>query len=107
MIVAGLGLLPEGSLGWRNLWVALRVILAGIIMMAATWWVRDFMGVSILEASISELLLTLIVQILTGAVTYIIAGLVLQIVSKEDRAVLAGFASSIGRKLRPRSAATT
>ncbi len=106
MTVAGLGLLPQGSLGWRNLWLALRIVLAGVIMMIATWWVRDFMGVAVLDGETSELVLSLVLQILTGAVTYIVAGLLLQIVSKEDRAVLAGFANSVVRKIRPQSVAT-
>lgn len=106
MTVAGLGLLPEGSLGWRNLWLALRVVLAGVIMMAVTWWVGDVMRVSVLESQTSELVLSLILQVLTGAVTYIIAGLLLQIVSKEDRTVLAGFANSVVRKFRPQSVPT-
>ena len=106
MMVAGLRLLPEGSLGWRNFWLGVRVLLAGAAMMAATWWIRDFIGVSTLDGQTSEIALSLALQILTGAVTYIIAGLLLQIVSKEDRAVLTGFASSVLGKLRPQSVTT-
>jgi O-antigen/teichoic acid export membrane protein len=75
MMMIGLRMLPEGALTKSNLWLAGRVLLAGLGMVAATWWVRDMF---------------IVIPIGVGAVTYIALGLLLQIVSKEDREVLMG-----------------
>lgn len=41
MLVAGIVLLPQGTLTWNNLWVALRALLAGGLMAVTAWWLRD------------------------------------------------------------------
>lgn len=42
MLLIGIYLLPKGSLGWSNVWVTSRVLLAGIIMVVVVWQFRDF-----------------------------------------------------------------
>lgn len=70
MVLAGLWLLPRGSLGWSNVRTAALVIVSGLTMVAATWWVRD---------------LFLAIPILVGAVTYTGMILLLPVISQEDR----------------------
>ena len=42
MTIAGIGLLPKGSLGWSNFWLGIRVFIAGLGMAAVAWWLRDY-----------------------------------------------------------------
>lgn len=42
MLLIGIYLLPKGSLGWSNVWVTSRVLLAGIIMVVVVWQFKDF-----------------------------------------------------------------
>jgi O-antigen/teichoic acid export membrane protein len=41
MMILGLTRLPHGTLGWSNVWTAGRALLAGLVMVAAIWWLRD------------------------------------------------------------------
>jgi len=84
MMIAGLMLLPRGSLTRTNLWVAARVILAGLVMMAAAWQFEHlFIGI----------------PILVGAVTYIGCVLLLRIVPKADFELLQSLLLQMQQKL--------
>jgi O-antigen/teichoic acid export membrane protein len=85
MCIAGIYLLPEGSLGWSNVRVGSAIIAAGIIMAAATWWCRNMF---------------IAIPILVGALTYISLIAILRIVPKEDIAVFKEIAQGILRKMR-------
>lgn len=69
MLIAGLKLLPPGSLTRSNLWRATRVLIAGGAMMAVVWPFEH---------------LLIVIPILLGVVTYISVVLLLRIVPKED-----------------------
>jgi O-antigen/teichoic acid export membrane protein len=85
MCVAGIYLLPKGSLGWSNVRSGSAIIGAGIIMAAATWWCRDMF---------------IAIPILVGAFTYICLIVILRIVPKEDIAVFKEIAQGMLRKMR-------
>jgi len=73
MMIAGLTLLPTGALSRANLWTALRVLLAGMVMMVVVWQFEYlFIGI----------------PILIGAVSYIALVLLLRIIPQEDFARL-------------------
>jgi O-antigen/teichoic acid export membrane protein len=40
MLVYGLVMMPKGALGWKNGWLALRVVVAGLAMAIVIWWLR-------------------------------------------------------------------
>lgn len=85
MCVAGVYLLPKGSLGWSNIRIGSAIVGAGIIMAAATWWCRDMF---------------IAIPILVGAFTYICLIAMLRIVPKEDIVVFKELAQDILRKMR-------
>jgi O-antigen/teichoic acid export membrane protein len=85
MCIAGIYLLPKGSLGWSNVRVGSAIIAAGMIMAAATWWCRNMF---------------IAIPILVGAFTYISLIAILRIVPKEDIAVFKEIAQGILRKIR-------
>jgi O-antigen/teichoic acid export membrane protein len=85
MVVAGVRLLPKGSLGWPNVRFALSIISAGLVMIAAAWWWRDmFIGV----------------PIVVGAVTYTCLIALMRVVPSEDIIVFKQMAQGILRRLR-------
>ncbi len=85
MMIAGFILLPRGSLTRTNLWLAMRVLLAGLIMMAVTWQFQHFF---------------IAIPILVGAVTYISCVLLLRIVPKTDFELLQSLVHQLQQKLR-------
>lgn len=85
MLLAGLALLPAGALTRANLWTALRVIIAGLLMVAVAWQ---------FEA------LFIAVPILSGAITYVAVVLVLRIVPKEDIELVLGLSQPLLNKFR-------
>jgi hypothetical protein len=91
MVLAGLWLLPGGTLNWSNVRTTALITLAGIAMVGATWWVRDAF---------------LVVPILVGAVTYIGLILLLRVISSEDRALLTQLARQMLQRVRRRNRAT-
>ncbi len=68
MLIAGLRLLPAGTLNRRNLSAAARTVLAGMIMVAATWWLRDVF---------------IAIPILVGAVVYLVCVFGMRLISPE------------------------
>lgn len=73
MLIAGLLLLPSGILTRRNGWLALRVALAGLLMLAVAWPMRY---------------LFLPLPIITGAIVYLAAIWLLRVVGAEEAAIL-------------------
>ena len=54
MMIAGLYLLPKGSLGWGNAWTAVRALTAGLGMVAAIWMWRDaFIAIPVVIGGVS------------------------------------------------------
>jgi O-antigen/teichoic acid export membrane protein len=48
MVMAGLAMLPRGVLNRSNGWLAARALMAGLAMVAGTWWARDlFLGIPV------------------------------------------------------------
>jgi O-antigen/teichoic acid export membrane protein len=75
MIVAGLVLLPPGSLDRSNVWSAARVLIAGGVMAAGVWWWRQSF---------------IAVPIAVGAVIYVALVLLLRIIPREDMELMRG-----------------
>jgi O-antigen/teichoic acid export membrane protein len=89
MVVAGILLLPKGSLGRANLWVAVRALLAGLAMAAAAWWLRG---------------LFIAIPIIVGAIVYVGTALLLGLAPREDVELLRSLAAGVLSRLRPRRA---
>jgi O-antigen/teichoic acid export membrane protein len=89
MMIAGLWLLPKGSLGRANLWVATRALLAGAGMVAVAWWWRDAF---------------ILIPIVAGAITYGSLILLLRVVPQEDRLLFQKLAQNALLRFRARSA---
>ncbi len=89
MLIAGLMLLPRGSLTRANLWTATRVLLAGVAMMATAWQFEHlFIGI----------------PILVGAVTYTACILLLRVIPKTDFELLQSLVQPLLTKLgRPQT----
>lgn len=81
MVIVGLRLLPQGALTKDNLWRGLRIVFAGLIMLAAIWQIR---------------FLPLPIPILAGILTYSILILLLQVVPKGDITIIK---SVVGQKV--------
>ncbi len=73
MVIAGLWLLPKGTLGLGNLWFAARVGVAGLAMLLVIWWLRAHM---------------IMVPIAAGAAVYLVLVLVLRVIPKADLKLL-------------------
>ena len=69
MTIAGLCLMPKGSLNRSNAWTAVRIIGAGVLMVAGTWWCRDMF---------------VAVPILLGAMIYLGSIAILRVIPAED-----------------------
>ncbi len=69
MTVAGLLLLPKGTINKSNVWTAARILLSGLLMIGGVWWVRNFF---------------IAIPILTGAVTYLLSIYLLRVITPED-----------------------
>ncbi|MEZ4681183.1 MAG: flippase [Caldilineaceae bacterium] len=73
MVIAGIWLLPKGTLGSNNLKFALRVFAAGLLMAIVAWWLSNFF---------------IAIPILAGAVVYGVLIVAMQLVPKEDYQLL-------------------
>jgi O-antigen/teichoic acid export membrane protein len=89
MLLVGLRYLPPGALGRQNGIAALRVLLAGMVMLAATWWMRSWAYGWLL-----------VYPILLGAVVYVAAVLLLRVVPAEDYRLLRGVMQHFWARLR-------
>lgn len=88
MLIAGIGMLPAGALNRGNAWRAARILLAGLAMLAVTWWVRD---------------LFLVVPVLVGTAVYLVAILLLRVVPREDWLLLKEAGLRLTGRLRRRT----
>lgn len=87
MIIAGLRLLPEGSLGRANVWRAARILIAGLIMFAAVWyWQEAF----------------IVIPILIGVVVYTALIVILRVLPKEDWLLLKEQGQGLFGRIIPR-----
>jgi O-antigen/teichoic acid export membrane protein len=100
MLLTGLLLMPKGTLGRTNLWLAARALLAGLVMLAAAWW---------LGALPLGIFIRLALSVVGGGAVYLLAGWVLRLVAPEDVALAKelglGMLRRIQRRFRGRSAA--
>jgi O-antigen/teichoic acid export membrane protein len=85
MVLVGIWLLPKDSLGWSNVWMATRILTAGLVMAGAAWLVRDKF---------------IIVPVIVGAITYIGMIAILRVVPSEDITLFKEMAQGIIRRLR-------
>ncbi len=88
MLIVGIYLMPRGTLTGRNFWLAIRALLAGLIMVAGTWWLRDYF---------------LAIPILVGAVIYLVAGRVFQLIQPEDWGLAKSMLQSGMQRFRPQT----
>jgi len=73
MLLAALILLPKGLLTRANGWYAARVLLAGLGMLAVTWWSREmFLGIPLTFGAASYLLFLVVLRVLTKEEWYFI-----------------------------------
>lgn len=80
MLLAGLICLPRGMLGRQNAQIAARTMGAGLLMLAACWWLRSQF---------------LAVPVVVGVVVYVVAALALRAISDEDLALARGYAQGL------------
>jgi O-antigen/teichoic acid export membrane protein len=95
LLAVGIVLLPKGSLTMRNASVAARSLAAGLVMVAATWWLRDRF---------------LLIPIAVGAVVYVLALWALRAVPAEELRYIRDVVASTVRRWRgrePEPAAST
>jgi O-antigen/teichoic acid export membrane protein len=88
MLIAGLTLLPKGSLGWENVSLAARALLAGLIMAAVAWLSRD---------------LFILIPILGGALTYGALAFILKLIPREDMQLLQKAGQRLLLRVRPQA----
>jgi O-antigen/teichoic acid export membrane protein len=87
MLVAGLWLLPAGSLGRTTTSLAGRVLIAGLLMAAVAWWLRDAF---------------LPIPIAAGALVYTTLAFLLRAIPREDLTMALSLGQSALRRLRAR-----
>jgi len=89
MLFVALRMLPDGIITWQSSRRSLRAILAGIGMVAATWWARD---------------LFIAIPIGLGMVSYVALILLLRVVPPEDWDLLKTIGASFMKRLRKQPA---
>ncbi len=87
MMLVGLHYLPKGALTRQNAWQTMRIVLAGLIMVAAIWWLRD---------------VVFIVPAALGATVYVMVILLLGVIKQEDKHLLAQVVKGIITRFRGR-----
>jgi len=92
MLIVGLRLLPRGSLGRSNAWVAVRALVVGLAMVGIVWWLRD---------------LFIAIPVMVGVAVYVGLVLLLRIVPREDLDLFQSLARGALGRLRPRQAGAT
>jgi O-antigen/teichoic acid export membrane protein len=90
MLIAGIYLVPRGTLTRRNLWLAIRASLAGLMMVAGTWWLRDYF---------------IAIPVLAGVLIYTVAGWILHLVQTEDLMLAKSMLQAGLRRFRPQTVA--
>lgn len=91
MTVAGMFFLPRSLLGWSNVRSATLTSIAGLVMLAVCWWLRDMF---------------LAVPVLVGVVTYTALVFALRILPAEDLRILREVAQQLWKRIRPGASVT-
>lgn len=89
MIVAGIVLLPAGTLTRQNAWLALRALVAGGIMAVVGWWLRDAF---------------LLLPIAAAAIVYAILLWLLRLLPRRELAMAAGILRQWWQRVSPQFA---
>ncbi|MCA9932486.1 MAG: flippase [Anaerolineales bacterium] len=84
MTIAGLIMLPRGALTRRNGWLAARIALAGALMFAAAWPLRN---------------LFFLIPVAVGALVYLALSWLLRLLSPEETALLRDMRNRVFQKL--------
>jgi O-antigen/teichoic acid export membrane protein len=84
MMIAGLRLMPRNTLTRQTAQYAFKVFLSGGVMVAATWWMRDFF---------------VVIPIVVGAVVFLAMILLLKVVPQEDWALFRSLFMSVLARL--------
>ncbi len=84
MMIIGFILMPRGMLSRSNIWYAVRVVIAGLVMVGATWWSRN---------------LLLFVPILIGMVSFTSMIALMRVVPREDIIFLKSLMQSVRKRL--------
>ena len=87
ILVASVKFLPKGSLDRSTAFAATKIVVAGLIMVAATWWFRDMF---------------IVIPILIGAAVYGVSVLILRIIPKNEMDLAKSMLSELIHKLRNR-----
>jgi hypothetical protein len=87
MLLAGLWLLPAGSLGRTTASLAGRVLVAGVVMAAVAWWLHDAF---------------LPIPIAAGALVYTALAFLLRAIPREDLEMALSLGQGALRRLRAR-----
>ncbi|MBK8988834.1 MAG: flippase [Chloroflexi bacterium] len=85
MMIAGIRLLPAHTLNKANAIYAIKVVTAGIVMIAATWWFRDAF---------------IAVPVLIGITSYGVAALILRLIGEDEKLIVKGLKDSAVAKLQ-------
>jgi O-antigen/teichoic acid export membrane protein len=87
MLIAAVFFLPRGILQRAQSWFTFRVILAGLLMGSAVFWIRETM---------------IAIPILTGAVVYVLALILLRVLTRDDWVLLKSIAAGIAQRFSRR-----
>ena len=87
MMITGLYILPKGLLGWNNAWTAARALVAGLIMAAAVWFLRDFF---------------IAIPVIIGGVVYLLLIIIMRVIPNEDWVMFGNLAQRLLARLRGR-----
>lgn len=92
MVIAGFSLLPKGTLKRANLWLTVKVVLAGLIMFIASWYFRsDFIAI----------------PIIIGIIAYAISIMLLRVIPDEDWLLFKKLGQEIMLRITRRRAKTS
>lgn len=92
MVIAGLIFMPRGVLKWSNALLFGKTLLAGLVMTAIVWQVRDQFFV---------------VPLVIGAAVYTVSILILRVLSKEDWQVLTEMVQQLVARFNKKALPTT
>jgi O-antigen/teichoic acid export membrane protein len=91
MLIAGLYLIPRDILSWKNIWLAVRALLAGLLMVAAIWWLRDTF---------------ILLPVIVGGIVYTSLVLLMRLVSHEDQELFKSLGLSVLNRIRGRASSS-
>ncbi len=87
MFIAGLYLIPRGILGWKNAWMAVRALIAGLLMVAGIWWLRDSF---------------IAIPVVLGAAVYTGLILLMRVIPRDDIELIKSMGLGVVNRLRGR-----